>query len=209
MDDVITLKPREFIETKPFTDPNGISNDINTIRFMVDQLCLFMKSLPPEVVSSPPVIAHLPSREKWLYRQVIAHPESLLKPVELAFVGFMGHRQEDANLKLADEFDEILVEEIPDYPGLVSYSTMGLLSGDYSNLVVFTNPEIKKEWRKSKAHEQAVQRLAPDYYENIKLYNGRLPNGIRDSESLYLSRIKYFDYQADPRWHAVREFPRG
>lgn len=208
MDRIPILKPAEVVQGKPFTDPDRIVYDVNTLRFMVDQLCLFMEAQHC-ANQRPPIIVHRPSRDSWFFRQVIARPEILSQPRSLAFVGFLGHRREDANLGLGDEFDEILVDEIPDYPGLLSYSTMAMLSGDFSNLVIFTDTSVKEQWSRSKAHEQAVRTLSPEYYISIKLYNGYLPGGIADSNALQLTRIKYYDYQDNPRWHAVREFPRG
>lgn len=209
MAQVPTLKPTEIVRDRPFTNPDRIDNDVNTLRFMVDQLRLFLENQHLYANLSPPIIVHRPSRNNWYYRLIIAHPEELLLPRELSFVGFLGHRREDANLELADEFDKILVNEIPDYPGLLSYSTMALLSGDFSNLVIFTDTSVKEQWSQSKAHEQAVRKLSPDFYVSIKLYNGRLPGGIADSCALQLTRIKYYDYQVNPRWHAVREFSNG
>lgn len=203
---ILTLKPTEVVQARPFTNPDRIANDVNTLRFMVDQLCLFLENNHFNTNQSSPIIVHQPSRDNWFYRLVIARPEILVQPGELAFVGFLGHRREDANLELADEFDQILVNEIPDYPGLLSYSTMALVSGDFSNLVIFTDNSVKEQWSKSKAHEQAVRKLSPDFYVSIKLYNGQLPGGLADSRALQLTRIKYYDYRVQPRWHAVREF---
>ena len=209
MDQIPKLKSAEVVRDRPFTNPDHIVNDVNTLRFMVDQLCLFLENHHLYANLSPPIIIHQPSRDNWFYRLVIARPEILLQPGELAFVGFLGHRREDANLELADEFDEILVNEIPDYPGLLSYSTMALVSGDFCNLVIFTDTSVKEQWSRSMSHEQAVRKLSPDYYVSIKLYNGNLPGGIADSRALQLTRIKYYDYQVNPRWHAVREFSKG
>ncbi len=83
---------------------------------------------------------------------------------------------------------------------------MALISGNYSNLVLFAHEDAKVRWSRSKAHHQAVSALAPNYYRSIRLYNGILPQGIRHSASLRLGRVKYFDYGHDPCWRAVREF---
>lgn len=209
MDQILTLKPTEIVRARPFTNPERIVYDVNTLRFMVDQLCLFLEDQNHYASRKSPIITHQPNRNNWYYRLIVAQPEILSQPGELAFVGFLGHRRKDANLKLGDEFDEILVGEIPDYPGLLSYSTMAMLSGDFSNLVIFADVSVKEQWSQSKAHEQAVKRLSPEYYLSIKLYNGHLPGGIADSRALQVTRIKYFDYQDNPRWHAVRELPSG
>lgn len=204
-----TLTPTEVVRDRPFTNPDRIVYDVNTLRYMVDQLCLFIEDNERQANLKPPVIVHQPSRDRWFYRLVITQPEKLMLADELEFVGFLGHRREDANRALADEFDEILVDEIPDHPGLLSYSTMAMLSGDFSNLVVFSDQNVKKAWSQGRTHEVAVQKITPDYYLSIKLYNGKLPGGIIASRALQLTRVKYYDYQVNPRWHAVREFSVG
>ena len=201
-----TLGPEEVDTNHPFTHPDGIPTDLNTLRFMADQLYLFLEN--PHLYSEEPrpIILHQPRRDNWTYRMVIVEPEQILGTQELIFVGFLGQRQSNADRVLADQFDEILVSEIPDHEGLLAYSTMALISGNFSNLVVFNDPEVKVQWSRSRAHAEAVDSLAPNYYQSVRLYNGRLPKGLSDSTSMYLERIKYFDYQVEPLWHGVREF---
>ena len=205
----ITLQPTDVLHNRPFTHPNHIVGDLNSLRYMVDQLCMFMEAPHLYERRSPPIVVHQPPVDQWTYRLVIVRPEELRAEQELTFVGFLGQRRDDADEELAHEFDRALVAEIPDYPGLLSYSTMALISGNYSNLVLFTNPAAKQQWSRSQAHAQAVNRLAPDYYLSVRLYNGVLPRGIHASRDLRATRVKYYDYQDDPWWHAVREFPEG
>jgi len=204
---VTTLQPSDIVHSRPFTHPSHTVGDVNSLRYMVDQLCMFMEAPHLYADSSPPIIVHQPPGDQWTYRLVIVRPEELRAERPLTFVGFLGQRREGSNKELAHEFDRTLVAEIPDYPGLLSYSTMALISGNYSNLVLFTDPAAKQQWSRSQAHAQAVNRLAPDYYLSVRLYNGVLPRGIHASRELRLKRIKYYDYQDDPWWHAVREFP--
>jgi hypothetical protein len=208
MQDAITyLGPKDVVEDQPFAHPNHIIGDVNSLRYMVDQLCSYLE-MPQFYADRPrPIIEHRPSPEKYIYRLVIPKPRSLLDPRELLFVGFLGQRRHDADLSAAAEFDRILIDEIPLNSGLLSYSTMELICGNFSNLVVFANEEAKQHWGRSQAHAQAVGKLAPGLYQSIRLYNGLLPNGLSDSCSLRLTRIKYFSYQTDPWWRAVREFP--
>jgi hypothetical protein len=209
MNQIPTLQPKEVIKEKPFTDPGRIVNDVNTLRFMIDQLCLFMEHHKLFDATSPPIIIHKPDRNNWFYRLFISRPKKLMYPGKLVFVGFLGQQREDADKQIADDFDKILINEIPDYPGLLCYFTMAMVSGNYTNLVVFTEESVKQEWSRSKAHQEAVRNVSPEFYESIKLYNGILPRGIMDSNSLELTRIKYYDYQVAPSWHAVRVFQDG
>jgi hypothetical protein len=203
---VPNLGPADRVEGRDFTNPEQIPNDVNTLRYMTDQVSLFLRN--PHLYNglTRPIITHRPDTSKWVYRMVIPDPDRLLDGEEISFVGFLGRRREDADLALGDEFDEILVAEIPEHPGLLCYSTMALMCGNFSNLVLFAGESVKENWSRSKAHAQAAGKLAPDYYYSIRLYNGRLPRGVSDSQSLHLTQVKYFDYRDPPGWHAVRHF---
>ncbi|MDX1612824.1 MAG: hypothetical protein R3300_00865 [Candidatus Promineifilaceae bacterium] len=205
MEDVDLLGPTDVIEDRPFTNPDRIDSDLNTLRYMIDQLCLFVEE-QGDKAQDRPIVRHLPSRESWIYRLIVVRPEQLLQPGALLFVGFLGRRKSEGDLEAAAEFDRTLVAELPEYPGLLSYSTMALVSGDFSNLVVFSDPSVKTAWSRSRAHAQAVDKLAPDYYASVCLYNGRLPHGVHDSSRATLQRVKYFDYQTKPMWRAIRVF---
>ncbi len=202
----VILGPEEVNTNHPFSHPDGIATDLNTLRYMADQLCLFLEH--PHLYSreSRPIIVHRPRPDSWVYRLVVVEPEQILEAKELIFVGFLGQRQKNADRALADQFDEILIDEIPDHRGLLAYSTMALISGNFSNLVIFDDPEVKVQWSRSQAHAQAAGNLAPNFYLSVRLYNGRFPQGIAASYSLQIDRIKYFDYQVDPLWYGVREF---
>ena len=205
MDHVTYLGPGDIASDHPFAHPDYIASDVNSLRYMVDQLCLFLE-LPHLYTHLPrPIIVHRPSADRWTYRVIVTQIEPLLAPTELTFVGFLGQRRSDANLALGDEFDEILVGEIPEHTGLLSYSTMALDGGNYANLVIFTSEAVRDHWSTSQAHAQAVQQLSPNYYLTVTIYNGRLPEGIHQHHDLTLLRAKYYDYQCSPRWQAVRE----
>ena len=206
MDHKPYLGPTERVLDHPFTNPEHIPGDLNTLRHMVDQINLLLQLPHLYAQHSRPVTVHRPELDKWIYRLVISDPERLKGGEELTFVGFLGQRREDANLALAGEFDNILMAEIPQHPGLLSYSTMALICGNFSNLVLFTNEQVKVNWSKSQAHAQAVGKLAPEYYLSVRLYNGILPNGVADSQALKLTKVKYYSYQETPWWHAVRQF---
>jgi hypothetical protein len=204
------LGPTEQVREHPFANPEHIPGDLNTLRHMVDQIHRLLQSPHLYGHHSRPLAIHRPDLDKWTYRLVISNPEQLAAGLvageEMTFVGFLGQRREDANLALAGEFDNMLIAEIPHHPGLLSYSTMALICGNFCNLVLFTNEQVKAHWSKSQAHAQAVGKLAPEYYLSVRLYNGILPHGVADSQSLYLTKIKYYSYQATPWWHAVRQF---
>jgi hypothetical protein len=203
---VPTLGPADKVVGRNFTDPEQIPYDINTIRYMTNQVYRFLKNPQLYIELERPIIVHRPDRVNWLYRLVITDPDRLKTAQDLHLVGFLGSKREDANMALGAEFDEILVSEIPDHPGLLCYCTIAQMCGNFSNLVLFADETVKVGWSKSKAHAQAVGKLAPEYYKSVRLYNGILPVGVCDCESMYLTKVKYFDYQEDPNWRAIRQF---
>lgn len=201
-----SLGPGDAVDGHPVADPAHIPGDVNSLRYMVDQLSMYLEKSAPDGGEPTPVTVYHPRRGRWVYRLVIGRPQQLARQAPLTFVGFLGQKRAGADTALIDTFDNTLVSEIPQHPGLLSYSSMALISGDYSNLVLFAPGEAKGRWSRSEAHDRAVSTLAPDYYRSIRLYNGTLPRGIQDSGRLQLARVKYFDYGNDPCWRAVREF---
>ena len=117
---------------------------------------------------------------------------------------FFGQSRSQANIELAQEFDKTLLQEIPQHEGLISYSTMLLKDSNYANLVLFTSETAQMGWSRSEAHAKAVYELSPGYYHSIRIYNGRLPHGIQQSDALTLHKARYFDYDQTPMWRGVR-----
>lgn len=205
MANLLHLQPDEIIEERPFTRPEHIPTDQQTLSYMAGQVCVLLEY--PYLSAQPPhiVLFNRPDNSDWFHRIVLAQPEPLRQLRPLTIVGFFGHKRDEANVALAHEFDRILVAEIPDHPGLLSYSTMALSGGNYANLVIFADLAARDHWSTSRAHAQAVQQLAPHYYLTVRIFHGRLPDGIYHHHHLRLARAKYYDYQCEPRWQAVRE----
>ena len=199
------LAPNEFVQTQPFTSLEHIADDQATLCYMAGQVCVLLEY--PYLSAEPPhiVLFNRPDHSNWFHRIVLAKPERLHKPQSLTVVGFFGRKRADADMKFAHEFDRILVAEIPQHRGLLSYSTMALNGDNYANLVIFTSEAARDHWSTSKAHAQAVKKLSPNYYLTVTIYHGRLPHGIHQHHDLVLIRAKYYDYQCRPPWQAVRD----
>jgi len=197
--------PHEIVKTRPFTHPSHIATDQNTLRYMAGQVCVLLEY--PYLASTPPhiVLFHRPGNDSWFHRIVIAQPDMLKEERPLTIVGFFGHKNPDADQNGVHTFDRMLVDEIPDHDGLLSYSSMALADENFANLVVFADADARDQWSTSKAHAQVVRELSPNYYRAVRIYNGRLPNGIYQHHDLTLMRAKYYDYQCQPLWQAQRD----
>jgi hypothetical protein len=201
---IVHLAPTDVIASRPFTHPEHIRTDMDVMRYLTDQLCLVIEQ-PRLYTHRPfPVVLNRPEANGRKKRLVIVRSQALQAAGPLMIVGFFGQKRRRADPTPLDPMDEILIEELPQHPGLLSYNTLELESGNFGNLVVFAHAEAKKHWSKSKSHEQAV-RLAPDYYASIRIYNGLLPDGIRVSRTLSLTSVKYYDYGHEFPWRAERK----
>lgn len=204
MERIVHLDPTDIIASRPFTHPDHTRADMDVLRYLTDQLCLVIAQ-PRLYTGRPfPVVLNRPEANGRKKRLVIVRPQPLQADGPLMIVGFFGHKRRRADPTPLDPMDEILIEELPQHPGLLSYNTLELKSGNFGNLVIFADAAAKKHWSKSKSHDQAV-RLAPDYYASIRIYNGLLPHGIRVSRTLSLTSVKYYDYGHKPPWRAERK----
>lgn len=199
-----TFSPMEWDPARPFTHPEQMRQARQILRYMAGQVAMLLEN-PCRMGKAPhTVFFNRAAENDWFHRVVISEPEPLRRPHPLTLVGFFGDKQEESDSALAHEFDRLLIEEIEAHPGLLSYSTTALDGGDYANLVIFSDPAARDRWSESRAHAQAVRRLAPNYYRTVTIFNGRLPEGLAPHPDLTLVRAKYYDYQSRPRWQAVR-----
>ncbi|MBK8902279.1 MAG: hypothetical protein IPM53_13920 [Anaerolineaceae bacterium] len=204
MEDVVQLNPTDVLAERPFTHPDHISSDRATLRYMVRQLCLTLEN-PHRLTDIPQTILFImPGETSWLHRLVLANPHHFQRPEPIQVVGFFGQSRSQVNIELAKEFDQTLLKEIPLHEGLISYSTMRLKDGNYANLVLFTSSEAQIAWSRSEAHAKAVYELSPGFYHSVRIYNGRLPHTIHQSNALTLHKARYFDYDQTPMWRGVR-----
>ena len=205
---ICALEPMELVAERPFTHPRHTADDLLALRYMIDQLCLLLEQSDRYTLHAPPVTLYQAETNGRQHRFVIAQPKQLQIPNRpLAVVGFFGQKRADSGslLPLMEEMDNALRAEFPDHPDLYSYSTLELPNGDCGNLVLFAREEAITHWGWGQAHVKAAFELSPQYYDSIRLYNGRLPLGLMVSNLLHLSRIKYYDYNETPLWRGVRE----
>ncbi len=204
MESVVQLSPTDIVAERPFTHPTHIPGDLNTLRYMARQLCLALQNPHMPTDSPQTILFNLPDKSSWIHRQVLTNPQQFHEIMLIHVVGFFGQSRSQADIELAQEFDTTLMKEIPQHEGLLSYCTMLLKDNNYANLVLFANETAQMAWSRSEAHAKAVYELSPGYYHSIRIYNGRLPQGIHQSEALFLHKARYFDYDQTPVWRGVR-----
>ena len=201
MTGVIHLSPADILAERPFTHPDFALVELKILRYMVDRLGLALESFPPG--ERVPYLIKLSEADGRPHRLAINQPEKLRQGPHLAVVGFFGQRRNSDLAALIDQLDKILVAELSQHLGLLSYCTLLLENGDFGNLVLFEDAVAQSHWSAGQTHARAVQ-LSPGYYHSVRIYNGELPGGFKAGQTLYLTQARYYDYQSDSPWQGVR-----
>lgn len=200
------LHSDEQVEQHPFSDPNYSLGDLERMREMAHQLvdtyddpvvCDFTPG-KRAVCQSDPMGRH--------FRIYYIQPQRLFMQKDLTVVGFFGHKRPRADIQPLLQADKQFEREFHNNPGLLSLSTVRLPSGDFGNLVLFTDPESKDQWNDMPLHRDLVAKISPPYYEHIRLSNAVLPDGLDNPDTMELTKVRYLNFSHEPMWHAVRTF---
>jgi hypothetical protein len=128
----------------------------------------------------------------------------LLRARRIFVVGFFGQMREGMSRDYFGDLDDRLTAQIPSFQGILSYSTMSLPDGNSSNLVLLTDEKLKTKWAEGGFHKKAIS-LSPGYYKSVRINNGEFPQGILKFDLLRITQVKYYDYEDDLPWKAIRK----
>ena len=195
----------DLVPGRPFTNPDHNVEDLAHLQSMAEKLRYLLGQSSTIPAQPRPYILYLEEAGERRHRIALARPEELLICTELMVVGFCGHKWPEADRTPLDAADAELLAEFMQHPHLLSYSSLEVGGGNWRNLVLFSQVQGIGHWAISARHADAVRDLAPRYYQNIRLHNGVLPGGLMSGQELLLTRTKYYDYQDQPVWWAVRE----
>ena len=99
----------------------------------------------------------------------------------LNFVSFVNHVQVELPVELEQELfrlDAILVEELTQIPGLLSYASLHTSSGTWYNLVLMNDDQVRSNLKQGAHHQYAACQLAPQCYKWIRIHSGNLSGGV-------------------------------
>jgi hypothetical protein len=150
---------------------------------------------------------YLNERQRRTHRILIYQPQSLLQKHDLAFVGFVSGRRQDADPEIVDRLnsaDYDMLSELAHVSGLLSYSSLELRAGRWYNLVVLKSLDIKSHFHTIGAHRYAAYELSPHYYEWIRLHSGSLSGGLAGGK-MALCGTKYYTFPGNGQRPHVQE----
>ena len=181
--------------------------DLVVLRYMAQRVSVTLRSLDQETITARPVLYYLDERRRRIHRMAIYNPEELLLNNELAFVGFISGKLRPIRPSVGADLrivDKKLVADLVDTCGLLGYSSLELHDGNWCNLVLLNDPEVKIGLKNTETHRYAAYELAPSCYEWIRLHSGIMPAGLAGNEML-LQKTRYYQYQGVERRPTIRE----
>ena len=151
------------------------------------------------------------------HRIVIYHARDLSPGQDLPFVGFISGRRRTAPPAIGSEIEQLdrqLVAELANAPGVLSYSSLQLHSGNWYNLAIFRDAGGKTIFHRMDTHTYAAHEIAPRYYDWIRLHHGIIVGTLADGVlRLQYTRYITFDEQYAPTMrlimHQLEEGKKG
>jgi len=204
-DTFITLHPSELVPGRSFTNLENNVKDLATLEYIANRLRYVLSQREAIRLYPQPLVLYLPEPGERRLRIAITDPEQLRAEADLTIVGFCGQKRPSADRSQLNEVDLELVSEFLDHPDLLSYNSLELEGGNWCNLVLFSHPRGILHWATSAKHAHAARKLAPKYYQAIRLHNGLLPGGLFSGSKIILTRTKYYHYQGRSIWRAIRD----
>ncbi|HEY3994078.1 MAG TPA: hypothetical protein VGM01_14520 [Ktedonobacteraceae bacterium] len=181
--------------------------DLVVLQAMAKKIIVTLHTLEQYSAAALPHSYSFEERRRRQHRMIIFAPQILLAPEEMRFVGFVSRRSQTVEPQIVDEIfrtDELMLAEIARIPGLLSYSSLELHPGNWYNLVLFRDPNVKMHVRSGEVHRHAAHQLSPAYYEWIRLHNGTMPGGLIRQE-MRLNSTKYYRFPGAQQPPVVRE----
>ena len=130
--------------------------------------------------------------------------QALLAARPLAAVGFFGQARADVDQQPIHELEAGIVDTLATIPGVLCYYDFALAEGGYGNLILCANADAPRNAHGHELHRRAVQ-LTPAHYHSVRLHTGVVPGAFTGDARLVIERTRYYDYDSEPPWLAVRD----
>ena len=202
------IGPDEIVAGRPFTDPELTRRDAEVMRGMLAR----ERERAQAWRQDPDGDEHAQiernyDEEEHRHLLVVPARRALLEADRLTAVGFFGRPREGVDHTVLYELEDDLVTRMADYAGvgLLSYYDIEFVKGAYGNLVLFSTPDVPREWSADAVHRRAVE-ISPGHYHEIRLHHGSIDGGLLGSGDLTILSTKYFDFDSSTTWQGLRRF---
>jgi hypothetical protein len=204
----LILGAHDVLAERPFTDPDNTAREAGMMQSMLIREREYARAWSEERPGSDR--GHvLREGEGEGRRQLLVVPdtEALVAGRDVTAIGFFARARDDADHGILFRLEDELVERMHGYAdiGLLSYYDLELVKGAYGNLILFSTPDVPRQWYEDSIHRKAVE-ISPHHYHEIRLHKGSVAGRLLDEGSIVIERTKYFDFTGSVPWQAVRQF---
>jgi hypothetical protein len=195
----VELSGEETVEGRAFTAPAETRRDVEVLRTMLARL----RARAARWAGSGDVLVLEPTEHG--LREWIRVPDAaaLLAASQLTWVGFFGRAREGIDHQVIHDLEAGVVDSLERVVGVLSYYDLELAGGGYGNLILCASAEAPAAVHGHELHRRAVE-LTPTHYHSVRLHDGVVPGPLLGDAGLVLTRTRYFDFDAEPFWFAVR-----
>jgi hypothetical protein len=205
MDYAAVLGPDDILGEKPFTNAENTMREVG----VMSQMLAYERERARSWADIEPGRHVVREHDPEGHRHLIVVPDTgrLLAAENLTAVGFFSRPREDVDHGVLFTLEDELIERMDHYgeAGLLSYYDVELVKGEYGNLILFSTPDVPREWYGDQVHKRAVE-LSPGHYHHVRLHKGSIPGRLLDGEEIAVERTKYFDFETGAPWYGLRNF---
>ena len=200
MDEPIRLDASEVPAGRAFAHPACTLDDLVSIRQMAATLCWILGDR--SILSCPLTLEA--GDETHPHRVILCDATALREASMPSFVGFFAIKRSGPDHARLTQVDDQLVTELPQHPGILSYSSIALADGNWGNLIILRSSADGERWRDGERHAWAARELAPAHYSSVRLHNGQFAGRLLSGCEPVLRRTRYWDYDMSPAWQSAR-----
>ncbi len=181
------------------TDIEHDASDAAMLEYLLHKLRITILLSPTQKDTTQPCVHYFAGYQGRMHRVVLYKSSDLFAQQSLPFVGFISKKKAILATSVVDEIadiDKTLILEFMQNPDLLSYSSLELEDGNWCNLVVFNRVSAKTHIEQSHTHKHAAYRMAPQYYDWIRLHNGVITRADMHDQ-LTIERTKYYTFHSE------------
>jgi hypothetical protein len=198
----------EILAGMPFTDPELTRRETEVMRDMLARERARVQAWQEDpAVHADVHIERDNDDEGRRHLLVVPDRRALLRTNGLTAVGFFGRPREGVDHSVLYELEDELVTRMADYAavGLLSYYDIEFVKGVYGNLILFSTPDVPKEWSTDAVHRRAVE-ISPSHYHEVRLHRGWIDGRLLGGGDLGIVSTKYLDFKSSTTWRGLRRF---
>jgi len=196
----LELAADEECASRPFSAREWTHRETSIMQGMLERLRAQAGSWPTDgtgfLLCEPDADGH----RHWIR---VPDCEALRHAGRLTAVGFFGRTRDDVDQVPIHQLEAGIVDTLETIPGVLCYYDLALAEGGYGNLILCAAPDAPSHVQSHHLHRRAVE-LTPSHYHCVRLHNGRVPGPFIGDADLVIERTRYYDFDSDPPWLAVR-----